>query len=255
MNLYIQLAKYPTFTIEEVKEFTLNVKTAYFLLDGLIKKGLVKKVKNNIYSVVNPATGQIYANRYQIACAITDTAYISHHSAFEYYGLANQVFYEVYVSSEVRFTNFEYGGITYKYVASRMDEGIEEVRNTRGIRITSLERTLIDSINDFNKIGGFEELLNCIEGIHYLDEEKLKKYLDIYNKQVLYQRTGYILKYFQNRLNLSVNFIEYCKSRIGKSMRYLINDSKEENLFDKEWNLMIPDGIFEIGDQGGNILV
>ena len=255
MELYAKLAKYPTFNVGIVNEFTGNEKTSYFLLDGLIKKGLVGKIRNNIYSAINPATGQVYANRYQIACAITDTAYISHHSAFEYYGLANQVFYEVYVSSKVRFNTFEYGGIAYKYVSSRIDEGIDEIKNTIGIRITNLERTLIDSINDFNKIGGFEELLNSIEGIHYLDEEKLKKYLSLYNRQILYQRTGYILKYFQNRLNLSEGFINYCKSHIGLSRRYLINDLKEENFFDKEWNLMIPEGLFEIGDQGGNILV
>lgn len=123
-----------------------------------------------------------------VACAITDTAYISHHSAFKYYGLANQVFYEVYVSSEIKFNHFEYGHVTYKYVASRMKEGIVEAKNTTGVRITDLERTVIDSIKDFNKIGGLEELLYCLESIHYLDENKLRRSLDIYNIQGLYQK-------------------------------------------------------------------
>ncbi len=63
-----------------------------------------------------------------------------------------------------------------------------EAKNTTGVRITDLERTVIDSIRDFNKIGGFEELLNCLESVHYLDETKLKRYLDIYNTQGLYQK-------------------------------------------------------------------
>ncbi|NLK28988.1 MAG: hypothetical protein GX306_11705 [Clostridiales bacterium] len=126
------------------------------------------------------------ATRYQIACAITNTAYISHHSAFEYYGFANQVFYEVYVSSETKFNHFDYDNVTYKYVASRMKEGVVEAKNTTDVRITDLERTVIDSIRDFNKIGGFEELINSLEGVHYLDEKKLKRYLDIYNTQGLY---------------------------------------------------------------------
>jgi predicted transcriptional regulator of viral defense system len=125
----------------------------------LIKKDRVRKVRKNIYSVVNPATGQLVATRYQIACAITDTACISHHSAFKYYGLANQVFYEVYVSSKTKFNHFHYNHIDYKYVASRMCEGVVEAKNTTGVRITDLERTVVDSIRDFNKIGGFEELL------------------------------------------------------------------------------------------------
>ena len=126
MDVFTELAKYPVFTIDDVKKLTDNEKTAYSQLDRLMKKELVKKVRKNIYSVVNPTTGQLVATRYQIACAITDTAYISHHSAFEYYGVANQVFYEVYVSSETRFNHFDYDNVTYKYVASRMQEGIVE---------------------------------------------------------------------------------------------------------------------------------
>ncbi|MCD4714152.1 MAG: hypothetical protein K8R73_12775 [Clostridiales bacterium] len=47
-----------------------------------------------------------------------------------------------------------------------MSEGAFEAKNTTGIRITDMERTVVDSIRDFNKMGGFEELLNCLEGIH-----------------------------------------------------------------------------------------
>ncbi|MHB1395115.1 MAG: type IV toxin-antitoxin system AbiEi family antitoxin domain-containing protein [Clostridia bacterium] len=255
MDVYNQLAKYPVFTIDEVEKLTGNSKTAYSQLDRLMKKGLIKKVRKNIYSVINPVTGQIVATRYQIACAVTDTAYISHHSAFEYYGLANQVFYEIYVSSETKFNTFEYDHVTYKYVASRMQEGIVEAKNTTGVRITDLERTVIDSIRDYNKIGGFEELLNCLEGIDYLDEAKLLRYLEVYNTQGLYQRVGYLLQHYQKEMQLSNNFIECCKEKIGKSRRYLLNDSNERSIYNSEWELMVPEGLFEITEQGGDILV
>lgn len=255
MEVYTELAKHPVITINDVKKYTANEKTAYSLLERLMKKDLVRKVRKNIYSVVNPATGQLVANRYQIACAITCTAYISHHSAFEYYGLANQVFYEVYVSSETRFNHFEYDQVSYKFVASRMQEGVVEAKNTTGVRITDLERTVIDSIRDFNKIGGFEELLHCLEGIHYLDEKKLKLYLDIYDIQGLYQRVGYLLDHYRNEFQISKDFVDYCKDKIGNSIRYLISETKEDSKFDRQWKLMVPGGLFEITDQGGGILV
>ena len=44
------------------------------------------------------------ANRFQIASAITPSSYVSYHTAFEYYGIADQVFYEVFVGSETRAT-------------------------------------------------------------------------------------------------------------------------------------------------------
>lgn len=254
MKVFTELAKYPVFTIDDVNNLVGNKKTAYTQMDRLMKKGHVKKIRKNIYSVVNPTTGQLVATRYQIACAITNTAYISHHSAFEYYGLANQVFYEVYVSSKTRFNHFDYDQITYKYVASRTQEGVVEARNTVGVKVTDLERTVIDSIRDFNKIGGFEELLNCLEGIHYLDEKKLKRYLDIYNIQGLYQRAGFILAHYQKVMQISKAFIDYCKDKIGKSTRYLLSDVEAESVYEKEWGLMIPEGLFEMIDEGGETL-
>lgn len=124
MSIYNQLVKYPVFTIDQVEKQTGNTKTAYYHLERLIKMGLVKKIRNNIYSAVDPESGLIIGTRYQIACAITDTAYISHHSAFEYYGITDHVLNDVYVSSESKYNSFVYNKVNYKYLASRMQEGI-----------------------------------------------------------------------------------------------------------------------------------
>ncbi len=233
----------PVFSIVDVEELMGNLKTAYSQLDRWTKKGKVKKIRNNIYSAINPATGQIVANRYQIACAITKTAYLSHHSAFEYYGLANQVFYEMYVSSNMRFNHFEYDQISYRYIVSKTLEGVIEATNTEGVRLTNLERTVIDSIKDVNRIGGLEELLKCLENIDYLEEDKLIKYLDLYDIKSLYQKTGFILKNYQKEMQISDSFIKYCLGKIGNSIQYLEKDSKD-NYYNRQWKLMIPEGLF-----------
>lgn len=246
VKIFTELAKRPIFCINDVKVFTGNEKTAYSWLDRLMKKGLVKKIRKNMYSVVNPTTGQIVASKYQIACAITDTAYISHHSAFEYYGLVNQVYYEVYVSSETKFHHFEFDTMMYKHVASRMSDGVVEAKHTTGVKITSLERTVVDSIHDLNKIGGFEELLQCLEGIHYLNEEQLTYYLTVYDTQGLYQKVGYLLNFYRKEMQLSQSFITYCQSKIGMSIRYLVSDLQEDSVYDNEWKLMVPKEMFNL---------
>ena len=81
MDVYRRLAQYPVFTIEEAQGITGNKKTAYSHLRQLANKGLIQKVRNNIYSAINPATGQLVASRYQIACAITASACLSHSGA------------------------------------------------------------------------------------------------------------------------------------------------------------------------------
>lgn len=255
MTGYNELAKLNAFSLLDAEKRAGNKKTAYSLFARLTKKGLVKKIRNNIYSCVNPATGQVIASKYQIACASSNSAYISHHTAFEYYGVANQVYYEVYISSDNRFKDFEFEGISYTYVASKMSKGVIEPKNSERIRVTDLERTVVDSIKDFEKIGGFEELLNCLSVIHYLNEEKLLVYLDLYNIQVLYQKTGFLLEHYMNEMQLSKGFIEYCIYKTGNSTRYLLKETIYGCTYNSKWKLMVPEGLYDIAEQGGGDLV
>lgn len=57
---------------------------------------------------------------------------------------------EVYVSSSTVFRSFEFDGLIYKFLQSRIDDGI--VNAVDGVKVTDLERTVIDSINDFEKV-------------------------------------------------------------------------------------------------------
>lgn len=59
----------------------------------------------------------------------------------EYYGITDQVYYDVYVASETSFREFDFDGYTYRYVVSKDMEGVETPALSGGIRITNLERT------------------------------------------------------------------------------------------------------------------
>lgn len=249
---YAELSKMNTFTLDDVCNLVGNKKTASSLVLRLSKKGLVKKIRNNLYTCVNVADGQVVASKYHIACAINETAYISHHSAFEYMGITNQVFYDIYVSTSKRFIDFDFEGITYKYVPSRFNRGVISPKNTKGIRVTSPERTVIDSIKDFEKIGGLEELLHCITSIPYLEESQLIKYLSAYDVQFLYQKTGFLLEHYKDQLHLSDEFINHCRNKTGKSTRYL---TKESIKYNSQWKLVVPDDVFQMVEQGGMPLV
>jgi hypothetical protein len=56
-------------------------------------------------------------------------------------------------------------------------------------------------------------------------------------------------------MQLSNDFIDSCKEKIGKSRRYLFNEENQQNIYNSEWKLMIPEGLFEITEQGGDLLV
>lgn len=251
MNYYLTLSKLPVFSITDVQRLTNNRKTAYSVIGRLMKDGMVKKIRSNMYSCVNPSTGQVFASRFQIACAISESAYISHHSAIEFHGLANQVYNVAYVSSKSKFNDFDFDSVTYKYISSKIDIGIEVVRNTIGVKVTDLERTVVDSIKDSEKISGLEEVINAIKAISYLDQNKLLLYLEAYEIQALYQKAGYILRYLKDEFELTESFFDICLSKAGKSTRYLSNAPNMDSFYDNEWRLVVPYSFLDMIKEGG----
>lgn len=250
MKLYFELLKYPVFTMEHVSQYYDNIESARSAVKRLIKSGLVIKIRNNLYTCISGETDAPLANRYQIAGAITPTSCLSHHSAMEYYGISDQIFYEVYVSSNTVFRDFEFDGYTFCYVCSKCNEGVETVKYSGGVRVTDKERTVIDSIKDLDKIAGLEEVTDNIQAVSVLREKHMLAYLEYYDNQFLYQKVGFLLKSQQERIGLSNEFFQICKNRIGRSKRYLTKDYKKGK-YDAIWRLVVPEQMYYLKNEGG----
>ena len=144
MKHYEKLLELGCFSKNDLEQITGSEAAAKWLCREYQKKGYIERVKRDLYVAISLETQQPIANRYVIASHISNDAAVSYHSAFEFYGYSNQVFYETQVTSESRFRDFEYDGVTYRRIAPRITGGITEIN---GIRVTTLERTVIDSIN------------------------------------------------------------------------------------------------------------
>ena len=236
------------FTRDDICNLTNNYNTAGTLLKSYLKKDYIMQIKRNLYVAINLADRQPVVSKFYIAGRITKSAYLSHHAAFEYYGCTNQVSYQVEVSSETEFSSFAFDSLHYMYIASRIQNGV--ATRTDGVRVTDIERTILDGIHDIGKVAGLEELLRCIELVPSVNEDNLLAYLASYNKQVLYQKTGYILRHFKDMFNLSEAFFDECRARIGKSTRYLTG--KGVGLYNREWRLVVPKDLGKLTNKGVN---
>ncbi len=251
MNLYYELLKYPVFTMEDVQTYYNNINSSRSAVKRLLDKGLVAKIRRNLYTCISGETKAPVANRFQIASSITSSSFVSHHTAMEYYGITDQVSFDVYVSSQTEFKGFEFDGYTYRFVKSKISDGIDDVKYSGGVRVTDRERTVLDSIKDMDRIAGVEEVISNVEEIRLINEDKLVKYLESYDNQFLYQKTGYILLQQQDKLGLSDSFFELCKAKAGKSTRYFSSDYKK-GVFDSTWNLVVPSIVFSFKNGGMN---
>ena len=255
MNKYLEeFHKLKIFHKKDIVAFTGDENTAKELLRRYKQQGFISQIRRNLYTATDLATKAGSSSKYEIGSQINETSYLSYHAAIEYHGLAHQVFYEMQISSNERFNNFEYDGISYIYVESKINAGVVTPPFDSLIRVTDLERTILDCINQTDRSGGLEEIVECFALITHVDEKKLQNYLIQFRKQVLYQKTGFILSYFQQEMKLSDKFFEFCKSKIGKSIRYLTDKQGSDTYFN-EWKLYAPENILSFLEQGGNVYV
>jgi predicted transcriptional regulator of viral defense system len=250
MKYLEELHKLKLFHKKDIVSLTKEENAAKEILRRYKKQMLISQVRRNLYAVTDLATKATLPNKFEIASQVTTSSYIAYHAALEYYGLAHQIFYELYVSSKELFNNFDYEGISYSFCRSKSEIGVVNPVTDSLIRVTDLERTIIDCIDRIDLSGGLEELVQCFAIITYVNENKLLDYLNHFKKQVLYQKTGFILSYFKKEMKLSDAFFETCKSNIGKSTRYL-TDTQENIIYFKEWKLCAPENILSFLEQGG----
>lgn len=251
MKRYLEeLHKLRIFRLNDVENLVGNLNSAKDLLQNYKKQKLVCQVRRDLYAVTDLASKISLANKFEIAGKITPTSYLSYQSALEYHGLAHQVFYDLWVSSSNRFNSFDFEGIRFQYCESKTMEGIINASANSFIRVTNLERTVIDCVDKIERCGGLEELIQCFSLITYLDEELLLNYLQEFNKQFLYQKVGFILEHFKQEVKLSDTFFSICKQKLGKSTRYLTDITESTHYF-KVWKLCAPSNILSVLEQGG----
>lgn len=132
--------------------------------------------------------------------------HVTHHSAFEVYG--NQVFCECFVATDKRFSDFEYDGVIYRRVGRK--QGLDVIQQGN-IRITSIEQTAVDSIRDFEKIAGLEEVMRCMMLVPTLNEKKILDCLVKNNNGYLYQKCGYVFEKMRRDFRFSDEFFVECE--------------------------------------------
>ena len=207
-----------------------------------LKSKTYKKVRSNLYALIDPSTNDIYSTKFEIASKISDSSFVCYHSALEYYGIANQVFSNVLVGSLTKFNSFVFND--NEFICKHVKD-IKFVNNivNEGIRVSSLEKTIIDCVDNIDLAGGIEEVLNALEQIKYVNENKLLEILEDINKMFLYQKIGFLFELYNNQLDLSNEFFAECKSHTSKKVNYFMQYEFKDTELNEKWNLIVPKNI------------
>lgn len=251
MKYYQSLAPLGVFSLKEAVEVIGNEYNAKKYLSRMIKNNQICRVKKNLYSIIDPITQYDSTSQFVIASHITDNSFIGLHSAFEFYGFYNQTYTDIHVFSSKRFEPFQYRNYFYRCFVSN---SLTQVEQIQGVSITTVERTIVDSINMLGKAMDIEELIKCLELIHHINEEKIKEMLEEYDKDLLYRKVGYVLSFFKDDYNLSKGFFEFCKEKSNVLNYGYLSYLENKNLeFINEWGIYAYKDLNKIVNKGGNI--
>ena len=184
---------HPVFQVTELDRFlsqyrTGNQNTRKALLTYYKSQGRLISIRRSLYAVIpkgaDPAACPV--DPYMIAAKLTEDATLSHHTALEYHGKAYTVFNTLTYTSQERTIPLVFRSQTFTPVPvpgelikhGKVDFGVIR-RNRSGIeiRITSLERTLVDMLNRPDLSGSWEEIWRSLESIEYLDIDSLYEYV------------------------------------------------------------------------------
>lgn len=218
--------------IKGVEKRTLQNK-----MQSLVNNEKIVKIKNGLYAMVNPLDKDIYSNKFEIATSMYEDAYIIYHTALEFYGLSNQIYNLVQVATKNVERKRVFNGYTFEFYNNMPKKFIDTINQNSVIRVTSIERTIVDCINKPKMAGGIEEVSIAISGITYIDDEKLLEVLEEYNNSALYNKTGFLLSKMNNDL-VSIEFYKKCKKKIKNDIVDIRENKKLGSYVDKEWNIL-----------------
>lgn len=230
-----KIFKYKIFTFNDFVKIINDKNLANITLRNYIKKGYIKRIKHNLYSPISLETNDILADKYLIGSSLTDNSFISHHSAFEFYGYYNQISAQVSVSSISKFTPFEFEDNSYSFINTKTNIFVDEIRN---IRVSTIERTIVDCIKDSGKYCDLEETLNSINLIPYININDILEYLEIINSKILYKKTGAILSLFKEKFNIPDSFFKKCHD-ISDSVKGHFDNNSYSHVYNAEWKIFI----------------
>ena len=227
------------FRHDDIQTLYPNIRGFYGFVSRGVKRGEIKQIKKGIYALVDRSTNEIYANRFQIASRLFDDAYFSYHEALDYYGLATQSFVSRFCYlTHVYVKDLEVGEVVFHAKKSECPLEIIDRMKEEGVRLVSLERAIVDSIDNPSLGGGLEEIEGALAHCPDLNVEAIEKLLAFYDKAFLYQKVGYLFeKHFGNRIPDS--FYAHCLTKIGNKINYFEAKVGFSKLVLK-WRLMVP---------------
>ena len=252
-------ATHPVFTYDEFADYLAlrdsnNVKTRKALLTHYTKTDRLVRVRRGLYAAVpfgqTPETVQ--PDPFLLASRMTPDAVLAYHTALEFHGRAYSAFQEFTYLTGMGTRPAEFRGNTFRGAAfpkSLLQKGQEclgvETADRSGleVRVTSLERTLVDVLDRPAISGGWEEIWRSLESVEYFDLAQVTEYALMLNNATTVAKVGFYLEQHAEQLMVDEPSLSRLRAHVPKTAHYLDRSTREPARLAETWNLIVPERI------------
>ena len=257
MDMETFLANNQIFTIQEVKVALKTGKTS--TLDNLlayhVRRGHIFRIRKGLYyTIPRGADAKTYhTDPYLIAGKMTPDAILAYHTALSFHGKLHSLRNDfIYMTQRKVKPPFVLRDLTFKGIAipkntvAHLHFGVEVI-DYQGckIRVTTLERTFVDTLDKPALINNWEEIWRSLESIEYLNLQQILAYAKILNNVTTYARVAFFLDQHREMLGLTEEDLLPFDAFKPKSPRYLDRHNKEPNQLISRWNLIVPKSLLQ----------
>lgn len=253
---------HPVFTVGEFKRHhasqgkTKGTRAADSLLAYHVKVGRLIKVKRGLYSVVPPGldTEKYTPDPFLLASRMSSDAVLSHHTALEFYGRAYSVFSKFTYQTNKAPKPVTFRGMSFQPVKTpealkrqNKEEFGVKTHDLKGlkVRVSTLERTLVDVMDRPKYSGSWEEKWRSLEMIEFYDLDQVVDYVKLLGNATTAAKVGFFLEQHREELMVSEDYLDELGQLRPKQPHYLERKRNKKSSWVASWNLMVPDEIIE----------
>jgi predicted transcriptional regulator of viral defense system len=261
MRLNEFFSRNPVFTTNELKEFlakngSSNPWTRKALLAHHRKQGRLLPVRRGLYVVLPPGTTPVTypVDPYLLAAKMTDDAVLAYHTALEFHGKAYSAYERFFYLTERRSLPLTFRSHQFHSVllpkslrTKRQASYGVDIRERIGVpvRVTSLERTLVDVLDRPDLGGGWEEIWRSLELVEFFDLDKAIEYALLLGNRTTVAKVGFYLEQHREALMVEDTHLQRLRNHRPRKPHYMVRGSRKPGHLVASWNLVIPNEILE----------
>lgn len=253
--------KHPVFTVKEFRRHmsshgNVGERAAESILAYYRNSGRIVKVRRGLYAVIRAGN---FDNTYPIdlflvASKLTPDAVLSHHTALEFYGKAYSV-HSRFIYSATRppraftFLSHVFQGTKFPQALIRAGKEHMEVstkeRAGLNLRITNLERIVVDVMDRPDLSGSWEEIWRSLESVEFFDLDRVVEYAFMLGNRTTAAKVGFFLEQHRETLMVEDRYLKALQELRPRQPHYLDRTKRHSGRFVSRWNLVVPSTVIE----------